>query len=716
MLRAGRRIGVGPPLLPDAECPMSIDESQEVYRAREQIRALVDEIAGLARSDIGETAFYSAMLDRILQAMEAVAGLVWIVGEGGRVEPICHSGLEATGIGASKEVEQGHLKLVQALLGSPSGLIVPPGGGLKGANGQQAASNDTALSVISVPIEREGTRAGLIEVFQQPQDDQVERGYLIFVEQVAAVAADYLQRRQVVSLDAQQSALAQVERFARVVHESLDPVATAFVLANEGRRIIGCDRVGVLVRHRGKLRLDAVSGQESVERRASAVQSLEALVRVVARAGEPLWHPDPSRELPPQIEEELENYIDESHASALAIIPLEKPRPTPVVKPGGVDAVAVAKEEAAPPVAPAPIGAVVVEWYSASAVDPAQKARVNLVADHGKVALANSLDHVGLPLYPLINLAGKSRAITNARNLPRTVLVLLGLLGAILAFVFVPAELRLEGKGTLEPVHRRDVFAGIDGVVEAVESGVEHGAEVKAGQLLARLRNTEVDVALADVLGRKASSEEQLRATRRSLLEDEKISADEKVRLAGRAAQLEREIESLAEQQRLWEARRKDLEVRSPLDGVVVTWQVRDRLLLRPVEKGQVLMSVADKTGPWELEVHMPDDRLGHVNRAALAAKEAGRDLRVDYILATDPGTRHQGLVREIHEQAEVRGEEGNTVLVRVMVDPERHEKEELGAGASVTARIFCGKHSLGYVWFHDVITFIQTQILFRLW
>ena len=223
-------------------------------------------------------------------------------------------------------------------------------------------------------------------------------------------------------------------------------------------------------------------------------------------------------------------------------------------------------------------------------------------------------------------------------------------------------------------------------------------------------------MALADVLGRKASSEEQLRATRRSLLEDQKISADEKVRLAGRAAQLEREIESLEEQLKLWEARRQDLEVRSPIDGVIVTWQVRDRLLLRPVEKGQVLMSVADKTGPWELEVQMPDDRLGHVNRAAVAAREEGRKLDVDYILATDPGTRHHGIVEEIHEQAEVRGEEGNTVLVRVTIDPDRHEKEELGAGATVTARIACGKQPLGYVWFHDLLSFIQTQILFRLW
>jgi len=699
---------------------MSIDESVEIEQAREQIRALVAEIERLGRSDVAEAEFFRGLLERVLLAMEAVAGLVWVLGEGGRVEPICHAGLEHTGIASSPEKQAAHGTLVQALVAGPGGRLVPPHSELDGVQpgGPAAApaANDTSLLLIAAPIDRGGTRAGLIEVFHQQNLPEVERGYLAFLEQVAAVAGDYLGRRQLRTLDGQQTALTQVERFSRAVHESLDPVATAFVLANEARRIIGCDRVSVVVKRGRKLRLEAVSGQESIERRASAVQAIESLVRVVATAGDPLWHPDPARELPPQIEEELEHYIDESHATALAIIPLEKPRPTPVVKPGGVDAVAVARAEAAPRTAPEPIGALVAEWFSSSTFDDGKRARVDLVAEHGRVALSNALAHTGLPFYSVIDLLGKSRVLTTARNLPRTILAAVAALAGVLALVFIPAELRLEGKGTLEPVHRRDVFAGIDGVIDRLEPGAEHGTEVKEGQLLATLRNTDLEVALTDVLGRKASSEEQLVSTRRALLEDKKISADEKTRLAGRAAQLQREIESLEQQRRLYDTKKRDLEVRSPIDGVIVTWQVRDRLMLRPVEKGQSLLSVADKTGPWELEVHMPDDRLGHVNRAAAEARTAGRELVVDYILATDPGTRHRGTVKEIHEQAEVRGEQGNTVLVRVTIDPGRHEKEELGAGASVTARIACGKRSLGYVWLHDVLAFIQSQVLFRLW
>ncbi len=694
---------------------MSTVDPRQVEVARQQIMSLVQEIEQLSRNDMAEADFFRGLLDRVLEAMGAAAGLVWLANEAGRIEPICHHGLQNTGLTNSPEAQEAHSKLVSSLMAAAGGMLVPPRAGLAGPDGQPVANNPTDLLVVGVPIDRAGTKAGLIEVLHQPNMPDVERGYLRFLEQVGGVAGSYLERRQLRLLDAQGTALSQVDRFARTVHESLDPVATAFVLANEARRIIGCDRVSVLVKKGRQLRLEAVSGQESIERRATAVKAIESLARAVARAGAPLWHPTAGRELPPQIEEELENYIDESHATSLAILPLERPRPAPVVKPGGVDAVAVARAEAAPKTKPDPVGVLVAEWFQSSTFDGGKQARVEVVAEHGRVAIANSVSHTTLPLYGVISLLSKSKALTSARNMPKTVLATLVAIAVIAAFVLVPADLRLEGSGTLEPVHRRDVFARIDGVVEQLTDQARHGAEVQEGDLLAVLRNTDLEVAITDVLGRKASSEEELVSTQRALA-DSTLSTADRTRLSGRSAQLRREIESLDTQHKLLLSKRDNLEVRSPIDGVVVTWQVRDRLLLRPVEKGQALLSVADKSREWELEIHMPDDRLGHVNRAYMEASEKGEPLEVDYVLATDPGTRHYGTVRDIHEQAEVRGEEGNTVLVRITIDPSRHDKEELGAGATVTAMINCGPRSLGYVWFHDLIAFVQSQILFRLW
>ena len=61
---------------------------------------------------------------------------------------------------------------------------------------------------------------------------------------------------------------------------------------------------------------------------------------------------------------------------------------------------------------------------------------------------------------------------------------------------------------------------------------------------------------------------------------------------------------------------------------------------------------------------------------------------------------------------AEVHGDEGNTVLVKVAIDQEGLEKRP---GADVIAKIHCGYRPMGYVWFHDVLAFIQSRVLFRL-
>ena len=68
--------------------------------------------------------------------------------------------------------------------------------------------------------------------------------------------------------------------------------------------------------------------------------------------------------------------------------------------------------------------------------------------------------------------------------------------------------------------------------------------------------------------------------------------------------------------------------MRSPLTGAVVTWNVRQLLEARPVQKGQALMQVADLTGPWVLEIEVPDDRIGHVLEDVLGDHQVARGVR----------------------------------------------------------------------------------------
>jgi hypothetical protein len=161
---------------------------------------------------------------------------------------------------------------------------------------------------------------------------------------------------------------------------------------------------------------------------------------------------------------------------------------------------------------------------------------------------------------------------------------------------------------------------------------------------------------------------------------------------------------------RVLEEEMKGLAVRSPIDGVIVSWDVEKELIHRPVQRGQILMKVVNPAGDWELVLKVPELDMGFVNEAR---RSIGEDLPVEYVTATNPGTTRQGKVKEYHRTAEVRDEEGNTVLVRVGID-----KQELGddlvPGATVTSKVHVGRASIGYATFHSLFSWVQKNILFR--
>jgi multidrug efflux pump subunit AcrA (membrane-fusion protein) len=240
---------------------------------------------------------------------------------------------------------------------------------------------------------------------------------------------------------------------------------------------------------------------------------------------------------------------------------------------------------------------------------------------------------------------------------------------------------------------------------------VRHGDHVAQGQLLATLRNTDLDVSITDTTGQLAASHEQLTSVERSLFEDGKrLSIEERNRLSGDRDECRQRIASLNSQLVLLQTKRTKLEVRSPIDGEVTTWNLDELLRDRPVKQGQILMSVADMAGPWELELRVPEGRIGCV---AQAQKTLGNALSVDYHLATDPETTLEGRVDDVHLAAEVHGDDGNTVMVRVAVDRDALPHRQLGADCR--ASIHCGRRALGYVLFRDVVAFIHSRILFRI-
>jgi hypothetical protein len=161
---------------------------------------------------------------------------------------------------------------------------------------------------------------GLVEIFQRPDAQPVtQRGYLKFVVQMCELASEWLKTRKLRQISDRHSLWAQADHFARMVHENLDLRETAYTIVNEGRRIIGCDRVSVGVMYGRKCKIEAVSGQDTIENRSNIVHHSGQLATRVIATGESLWYDGSMDDLPPQVEESLHEYIDESHTRMLAL-------------------------------------------------------------------------------------------------------------------------------------------------------------------------------------------------------------------------------------------------------------------------------------------------------------------------------------------------------------------------------------------------------------
>ena len=60
------------------------ERGDSLEKTKQQIRGLVGEIAQLSKSDLSPEEYYAAFLQRVIQALAAVGGAVWVVGEGGQ--------------------------------------------------------------------------------------------------------------------------------------------------------------------------------------------------------------------------------------------------------------------------------------------------------------------------------------------------------------------------------------------------------------------------------------------------------------------------------------------------------------------------------------------------------------------------------------------------------------------------------------------------------
>jgi hypothetical protein len=675
--------------------------SETIEKTKQQIRGLVGEISQLAKSDLAPEEFYAAFLQRVVQALAAVGGAMWILGEGRKPQLGYQINLSDKLLDTESEEAGKHYKLLDYIVASKAPQLVPP---LSSAGDERMGGNPTRHLLVVHPLGHDEQVEGLIEIFQRPDTQPAtQRGYLQFLKQMCELAEEWFKNRKLRDLGDRHSLWSQADQFARAVHESLDVRETCYTVVNEGRRLMGCDRVSVAVLKGGKCVVEAVSGQDTMDNRSNVVTLLGQLATRVVKSGEPLWYAGSTEDLPPQIEQAIEQYVDQSYTKSLAVIPLRKPQ----VLESAPQTPAVEERAHQGQI----VGALIIEQIESDIPRDILAPRLDLVYEHSARALSNAIAHNSLFLMPVWRTIGKSAWVVQARTLPKTVTISLAILAVLIALIAVPWDFDMRAKGVLEPVVKREIFAPMPGTILDVK--VDHGQSVAEGQELAVVDNPELLIKLKQIEGELATARQELAGVMAQKGKGSStLTEQERYHLENQYAKFSLQVASLEQQRDLWLERQADLTIKSPIAGRVITWDAKRLLQNRPVDTGQVLLTVAAENSEYEIKLYMPERRARHLTRArdALKARNPDDELEVDYILMTEPGRTYYGTIAEVSDTTEAHEEHGNVVPIRIIPD----EKITAGRpGATVTADVHCGTAPLGWTLLHEAWEWLEANLFF---
>jgi multidrug efflux pump subunit AcrA (membrane-fusion protein) len=650
----------------------------------------------LARSAVPPADFYRNLLDQSVRSLSATGGVVWLRAAGGSLQPVAQVNWPRDEFGSDEAARRAHETLLTEAAADGQVVTIAPHSRSDERDGANPTNHVLLLAPVKVP-QPEGqpqTRA-IIELLLRPDASPATyRGCEQFLTAVCELAVDYHAFHDLRGLRDNDRFRNDLLRLGHDAHCQLGLSETAYAVANEGRSVIGCDRLSVLVARGRHCRLLTTSGVSRIERRSGAARRLASIADQVRRTDEAAFYADGESDALPPVAEALEQHAEESHARQIAAIPLRRPEN--------------ARQADDQPKKPSnrrrerPQFVIVAEQFDARGID---RDKLVEAAEVCTTALYNAWDVDRLPLGWLTRPLGAIKHQVTS-HLPRTVFVVAAIAAAVAALFMVPADFNIEASGTLQPIVRRDVFAPRSGLIDEVL--VSHGQAVKQGEPLVRMRDPALELEIKRVDGELLTAQRQLDAVRvtrtnRAIRDEESNDG----RLSAEERELQQRLENLRLELDLLRHEREQLVVEAPISGRVLTWEVSHRLAARPIDRGEVLLTVADLDDKWQLELDVPDDRIGYV----LAAQQSIQtDLPVRFKLSSDDREQHTGHIQEVCQTANIEETPGATpspsVLVKVALDKLEltdAERRELRPGVSARAEIACGRAPIGYVWFHDL-------------
>ena len=701
-------------------------ETQNADKIKEEVRQVIRRLTELSQTQEDFDQFCAEVLGRLVEITGAHGALFWQITGKGIPKLTHHSGQaphdQAREILAPENEQHSRAILDVVRQKMPVGVMSEAFTG-KVADDAKAeaaeAANDGSevetpspfLMLFSPVLNRQKDAVGAVELIQRGDiSPQAQEGYLRFLTQIAALFQRWHERQKVTQTTGQQpaaadQAVARADKwsekmdFISEVHRSIDFKETAYAIANEARRVLGADRVSVGRWNGRKCSILAISSQDRFDNRANVVRKLGNVATASVGADSTFWVTGNTDEIAPEVAKKINDYLDESHSRTLAVIPL-------AVRPPDVPDLEMNKRNKKV----RKLGAIVLEYFDDEVTEERIQDDCKLIVEQSQLALDNARKHGEVFLQPVLKKVGWLQQTLFGDHLKKTITGLVALSLLTLALIFLPKEMKMKVSGNLHPEVRRHVYSESKGIIESVDFA--DGDVVKEGALLVQMvdydRKQQMDARRSTLkrLQMQASNAYAQISRARTDEESEARSND----FSNYKLQIE-DTETMIENDRRMMS--QVLQVRSPIDGTIVTWNPQQRLKGLVVEPNQTLVTISQLDGDWQLEVKVPHNKVGYVEDALERARKDDPNtdgITAEFALSTNPSKSYSGKLQRVSIRPHT--DEGGIQMYRgiIKVDPE--DMEDLRPGAGATVKIFCGKVPLYKAWFHQIIDWCRLKVL----
>lgn len=642
---------------------MTLAEQQVFEQTRDRIQRNLAEIAALARSASSPRIFFPRFLELATDCLNARGGAVWTL-EGGTLRRIAGVRFESSGYEAD-ERQKGWIDSVlsQTVTAKRPHIVAaeepqsPPRDVPEGGIG-----NAVPHPIFYHPIPVGDQVVAVLQVWlPQAGDPRTYNDISSFLAQICAQAENYLRGWHGTQLAAKNDQAQTMLRLQNEFVGELDPKLLCGAAANYLVDLLRADLACVFRKHGREWVLAAASNQEAVDARAVHSRALSRVAQALAlstsggvvetsAAGE-----------------DLRAALEEAGIRRAAWCHLSSSKNSPP------DCLLIAgrNEDGAFP----PNAQELITWCGA------QFAKALDAATH--------FHHI--PFRPLASAAGRTiRAWTQNRRRKVLAFLVAPVVAAALVLA-IPVPWKISTECTVLPSRKALVVAETSGRVLRV--AVKEGEIVKAGQLLAKLEDTDYSTQLA--VSRQQLLRWQVEAGKAQSLGNE---AERKIAELGAA----RETESI----RRTEYLRSRTELRSPIDGMVLTRNLGNREG-EALETGKPFCEIGG-LGDYEIQLDIRQKDLGDV----LSELDAGKSLRVDFILHPHPSlpltTTLKGANR-VSQVPELR-KAGSVFVARAPFPPNSPLDALLKPGFTGKAKLRMGRQPLGWVATRPFLNYLRTE------